>query len=382
MSYSETVKSKKTSNSSSRKSRYTSLSRKLGYTSLSRTSGRFKRNAVRLRHGIFSLMTFNVEIFLNLYIIEMDGTVVSRAIPDKQKIQNFKRLFNDIDIACIQETAIAQPNYTFNSINTDTNTSIPIKPFDPIENNILKKKSICQSHPLAWQKSKYIYGEPSYLANAIYANNSIKCSVDKSNIINTQGLNRCYTSLQIMVNDKPIKIVSVHLIGGRFDDIAAIEDDVYSNEKLNQLKKIMEIDPDIICGDFNTKLNKDEQTELYFNMLMTIGEHSDMTELDIQQYKERWDRWIYIDYINNYLEGLGYESVYKNGTNIVDTNSYGGVVDMIYYKKNKLILIPNSVEIVGSNATSVMIKNVNRAQQIYTPILSDHFPIKAEFQVL
>jgi exonuclease III len=327
-------------------------------------------------------MTFNVEIFLNLYIIEMDGTVVSRAIPDKQKIQNFKRLFNDIDIACIQETAIAQPNYTFNSINTDTNTSIPIKPFDPIENNILKKKSICQSHPLAWQKSKYIYGEPSYLANAIYANNSIKCSVDKSNIINTQGLNRCYTSLQIMVNDKPIKIVSVHLIGGRFDDIAAIEDDVYSNEKLNQLKKIMEIDPDIICGDFNTKLNKDEQTELYFNMLMTIGEHSDMTELDIQQYKERWDRWIYIDYINNYLEGLGYESVYKNGTNIVDTNSYGGVVDMIYYKKNKLILIPNSVEIVGSNATSVMIKNVNRAQQIYTPILSDHFPIKAEFQVL
>ena len=379
MSYSEIAQTKKYSSYPSRKSRYTSLSRK---SRISRTSGRFKRNAIRLRRGIFSLMTFNVEIFLNLYMIEMNGTEVSKVIPDKQKIKNFKRLFDNIDIACIQETAIGMPDYTFNSINTDTNTSIQIKPFDPIENNILKKKSICQSHPLAWQKSKYIYGEPSYLANAIYANNSIRCSKDKSDNINMKGLNRCYTSLEIMINDKPIKIANVHLIGGRFDDIAAIEDDAYSYEKLNQLQKVIEIDPDIICGDFNTKLNKDEQTELYFNMLMTIGEHADMTELDIQQYKERWDRWIYIDSINNYLENLGYESVYKNGTNIVDTNSYGGVVDMIYYKKNKLILIPKSVEIVGSNDTSVMVKNVSKGQQHYTPILSDHFPIKVEFQVL
>jgi len=336
----------------------------------------------KLQYGVFSLMTFNVEIFLNLYTIKMDANVVTCAIPDKLKIKNFKKLFDNIDIACIQEIAIDQPNYTFNSIDTDTNKSIQISPLDPIENNIFKKKSVCQSHPLTWQKSMYIYGEPSYLANAIYVKDSIICSTDKSDIINTKGLNRCYTSLEVMINDKPIKIANVHLIGGRFDDIAAIEDDAYSYEKLNQLQKVMEIDPDIICGDFNTKLNKDDQTESYFNMLMSIGDNTYMTELDIQKYKERWDRWIYIDSINNYLEELGYESVYKNGTSISDTNSYGGIVDMIYYKKNKLNLIPNSVEIVGNDETSVMIQNSRVSQQRYTPILSDHFPIKAEFQVL
>ena len=333
----------------------------------------------------FSLMTFNVELFLNLYTFVKNEVTnkITSATPDIQKIADFNKLFSNIDVACIQEAAIAFTGYTFKSTFPHR-----ISHIDPIENKTFKKKTECQSHELVWDKSTYIYGKPSYLANAIYVKDGIQCSeyINTLNIINTEReglLNRCYTSLDIVVDGKQIKIVSVHLTGGRFDDKKAILDEDASNEKLKQLTKVLEINPDIICGDFNTKLKKDIRTDDYFNTLMKeqidVCLKSKMFKPDEELCKERWDRWIYIDPINTYLTSNGYNSVYGTDS-IIDTNSYGGVVDMIYYKTNKLELVPMSVEIVGKS--SVMTPIDGGIEQLYTPILSDHYPIKAKFKVL
>lgn len=328
-------------------------------------------NKERLDQGIFSLMTFNVELFLNLYNFSFDDKMIIDVQPNENKKSKFQKLFNDIDVACIQETVISAPE-----------TKYPLFK-DPIENELLKQKSICQSHLLDWPRSQMLYGNPSYLANAIYVSNEIEASEESQSIqINKSGLERCFTSVIIQVLGKPIKIATVHLVGGRFDDILAIQSDSYVEEKENQLKSVVNEDPDIICGDFNTKLrmpNIIENTDKYFMSLIK----PDISQEEIRNLKERWEKWIYMDRINSYLNQNGYQSVYVNGnddliTNIQDTSAYGAIVDMIYYKPEKLYLVPESVAIVGQE--EVMEKKPSSG--LYSPILSDHFPVKVEFQVL
>jgi endonuclease/exonuclease/phosphatase family metal-dependent hydrolase len=328
-------------------------------------------NKERLQKQIFSLMTFNVELFLNLYNFSFDDKMIIDVQPNENKMSKFQKLFNDIDVACIQETVISAPD-----------TKYPLFK-DPIENEFLKQKSICQSHLLDWPRSQMLYGNPSYLANAIYVSNEIEASEESQSIqINKSGLERCFTSVIIQVLGKPIKIATVHLVGGRFDDILAIQSDSYVEEKENQLKSVVNEDPDIICGDFNTKLrmpNIIENTDKYFMSLIK----PDISQEEIRNLKERWEKWIYMDRINSYLNQNGYQSVYVNEnddliTNIQDTSAYGAIVDMIYYKPEKLSLVPESVAIVGQE--EVMEKKPGSG--LYTPILSDHFPVKVEFQVL
>jgi endonuclease/exonuclease/phosphatase family metal-dependent hydrolase len=328
-------------------------------------------NKERLDQGIFSLMTFNVELFLNLYNFSFDDKMIIDVQPNENKMVEFKNLFNDIDVACIQETVISQPDSQYPLFK------------DPIENKFLKQKFICQSHLLDWPRSQFLYGTPSYLANAIYVSKEIENIGEvQSTQINNTGLERCFTCVIINVLDKPIKIATVHLVGGRFDDILAIQSDSYIEEKETQLKSVVNEDPDIICGDFNTKLrmpNIIESTDKYFMSLIK----PDISQEEIRILKERWEKWIYMDRINLYLNQNGYQSVYVNKdgeliTDIKDTSVYGAIVDMIYYKPEKLSLVSGSVSIVGEQ--EVMEKKPSSS--LYIPILSDHFPVKAEFRVL
>jgi mRNA deadenylase 3'-5' endonuclease subunit Ccr4 len=233
-----------------------------------------------------------------------------------------------------------------------------------------------------------LYGDPSYLANAIYVSNKLQTlpkDSNKPNKINERGLERCFSMSVVQLNGKPIKIVSVHLIGGRFDDIEAIQDESYYTEKLNQIKQVVSNNPDIICGDFNTKFRTPEitdNTNKYFNTILEKIIGHPISEKARKTYESRWDKWIYMDSIHEYLTQNGYKSVYYSDSgelqiHISDTSAFGGIVDMIYYKSDTLAIKPNSVEVVGDGI--VMEKNFS---QIYRPLLSDHFPIKATFELV
>ena len=47
-------------------------------------------------------------------------------------------------------------------------------------------------------------------------------------------------------------------------------------------------------------------------------------------------------------------------------------------KKDKLLLVPGSVSVVGEG----IVMEKNEGSNIFTPILSDHYPVKAEFKVI
>lgn len=334
-----------------------------------------KKGGSKLEEGFFTLMTFNVEVFLKLYDYTIkDNKIVTCVSENIRKIRDFKNLFNDIDIACLQETDVPDmlpyPIFT----NPLENDKIP-----PILN--LEKKSICKSEELNWSELTFMYGTTSFLANAIYVASNITTKEHHDGKINSVGVERCYSSVTVEINGKDVIIASVHLVGGRFDDKTAIEED--TNEKLNEVTKVVEqVNPDIICGDFNTKIRTPyvrESTDNYFRSLLTEG----ITEEKIAEYKERWDKWIYIDDIERYLIRNGYKLAYydSNGNvipELTDTSAYGGIVDMIYYKTDKLSLVDGSVNVVGEGIVMERKPGTN----MYTPILSDHFPVKAEFKVI
>lgn len=328
----------------------------------------------KLEQGIFSLMTFNVEVFLNLYNYNIkENKIITCVNENTEKIKNFKNLFNGIDIVCLQETDLPgrEPYPIFKN---------PLEN-DEIPKLNLEKKSICKSEELDWNKLTFVYGTPSYLANAIYVASDITTKEPHNGKINSVGVERCFSSVTIEINGKNIIIASVHLVGGRFDDKKAIEED--TNEKLNEVTKVVEqVNPDIICGDFNTKIRRDtvtENTDNYFHSLLPEG----LSKKEINEYKKRWDKWIYIDEIENYLSNNGYKLAYydSNGNvipELTDTSAYGGIVDMIYYKPEKLSVVEGSVSIVGEE----IVMEKNPGTNMYTPLLSDHFPVKAEFKVI
>ena len=90
--------------------------------------------------------------------------------------------------------------------------------------------------------------------------------------------------------------------------------------------------------------------------------------------KSRWSKWINIDEYDALLKQHGYESIYSDLFSNKDTSAYGGIVDYIYYKPSKLRL--NSSKIYDDKG--VMEKTGTK----YKPVLSDHFPVVANFTVI
>lgn len=336
-----------------------------------------KNGGGNLLDGYFTLMTFNVEIFLNLYnYIIKDNKIITCVNENIDKIKKFKNLFIDIDVACLQE------------VDKPSDPPYPIFK-NPLESDVLPQlnltqKSICASEPLDWSRATIMYGIPSYLANAVYVSSDIKTEESQENLINTFGVERCYSSVTIIINGKQVKIASVHLIGGRFDDKEAIQKEDFNIEKLNQIRKVVdEENPDIICGDFNTKIKTEIAENNSNNYLQKLMQELNIPLEKQSEYQKKWDEWIYVDNIHNYLISKGYLSVYFNNDNvfessITDTSVYGGIVDMIYYKKDKLLLTPGSVSVVGEG----IVMEKNEGSNTYTSILSDHYPVKAEFKVI
>uniref|UniRef100_A0A6C0HHC8 Endonuclease/exonuclease/phosphatase domain-containing protein n=1 Tax=viral metagenome TaxID=1070528 RepID=A0A6C0HHC8_9ZZZZ len=352
-------------------------------------NGNKTKKHIQTEPNELTVMSFNVELFLNLYDFTVKDDIIESAEIVQSKLKRFKKLFANVDIACLQETYIPGVG-----VSMSDNTK-ELRMFDTRLRH-LKIQDICRSHILDWENSIYLYGDPSYLANAIYISDRVKTlpkikTVDNetSHKINKKGLERCYSIATVQVSGQHIKIVSVHLIGGRFDDAEAILDDTYYMEKLNQIKEVVSsASPDIICGDFNTKIRTPEivvNNDEYFESILAKMHQDTITPTSKTLYKTRWDKWIYMDDIHKYLKESGYKSVYYSGnkndildTSITDTSAFGGIVDMIYYKSDSLTMKPHSLSIVGDSV--VMKKKLDT--RIYTPVLSDHFPVKVSFEII
>ena len=327
----------------------------------------------------FTVMTFNVELFLNLYDFSMSGNTITSAAIIPSKMADFNNLFENIDIACIQETYIPDTKDTANGLRIFDNTI-----------NHLQISHICKSHILDWNNATYLCGDPSYLANAVYVSDTLGSIPKKkrkkrpdadAHKINKNGLDRCFSISTIRISNKPCTVISVHLIGGRFDDIEAITNPAFSEEKINQVKQIVSMSPDIICGDFNTKIRTpmtETNTDVYFQTI--LSSMGNISKAKQKEYKRLWEKWIYMDDIHTYLTDQGYKSVYYSpdgslNTSITDTSAFGGIVDMIYYKSTSIELV-GTAEIVGKDT---VMSSPTDSNMYYTPLLSDHYPVKATF---
>jgi endonuclease/exonuclease/phosphatase family metal-dependent hydrolase len=371
-----------------------------------------------------NVMTFNVELFLNMYRFTMTGNSVQNATILPERVAAFCELFEGVDVACLQETYI--------STDSDSDTQ-PQRcsryPWNATLGacNGLRRVHSGKSHILNWANATYLYGTPSYLANSVYVSDRFSVipgapddamneHSDASCKINNAGLDRGYSLASVLVDGTPVKIVSVHLIGGRYDDIEALQNESFRNEKTAQISHIIQLQPDIICGDFNTKIKTEhiaESTDAYFEHIYSCSDIS--PDVPKAEYKAIWDKWIYMDSIHALLSESGYRSVYSvihsmllpshsaDSTNtsassalqcscartsehvgecirtdITDTCMFGGIVDMIYYKPSRVQLVENSVQ---SMDASVMEKQPPTSAKMFRPILSDHFPVKASFVI-
>jgi endonuclease/exonuclease/phosphatase family metal-dependent hydrolase len=373
-----------------------------------------KKSSKKAAPQIFKVMTFNVEVFLNLVkdgyptnmtVTETDVKLAAAfskflssgsedGVPQDKlmKWREFKNLFDGIDIACIQEDAI---------VDTDRNY------IDLIGH--LKMASYCKSHNFYWPVTRKLFGETGYLANSVYINPTTvsfnpSALRPSTQLTNANGLTikskekdkefqRCWAFSKLIVGGKAVTVASIHLSGGRDDDIQSLSEDNY----LIKFKQILELinkeNPMIICGDLNTKLpsqsplNIAKDDAYFLGLPMTVKDfflHKDKkkknptirqlmslisskSESDSLSLEDKWKIWLYG------LHGLflekGYVPAYAE--NVVPiTSVFGGTVDMVYFKKGH-----------GLSVTNVETKEafMTAADGKMQKYLSDHLPVVVTF---
>ncbi len=324
----------------------------------------------------FKIGTWNKELGLQLYNYK-NIDEKKEIVRDETKYKNFLKIIKKFDILCFQEDVIPNPNLTLGKL---------IKGAESI------------SHKLEWVKSNEIYNPtgtvPTYLANSIYTSELFAGGINnlKSNtkLISFPGIEtRSVVVYCTPINEKipfSMVIANTHLSGGRYEDELVLKEILfgsYINYKYLEVKKIIELNPDIITGDFNAKfLNPD-----YPELINKINAHRDdilkkinnnlgelETDLKLNHTQQlQWEDWIWITRIDLLLKANGYTNAYTTN-DILDTNSFLGACDVIYYKTNIFNQIGKATII---NNPVVMEYNDNQ----YIPVLSDHFPIQVELEI-
>jgi hypothetical protein len=404
--------------------------------------GRKKMSVTRRKQSggdlTFTVMTFNVESWNTLIKTQDEREKFVTFMTDPGMIegpknwQATKDIFMSADIICVQEDALIKDGEAFKSFISQIGDH--------------KQVASCQSHDFYWPNNIKLYGPGSKLANSIYSvkekvgveSPSIEAQLKNDFTINTaQTFERCWAISKIEVEPgTEITVASIHLSGGRQDDMSSLVGDNFII-KIRQIKELVtkNSDLDIFCLDSNTKLRKDFDTmkstvdvkmdanqtskeDKYFmelsisvkdmlenkNMLdnalylglegssetvppNTIpiqrvydlivkkleGDETDMADWTKITLKQKWYIWMYgLDhFIKEYLK---FQSVYDiAGVTIEDTTIYGGTVDGIYYKADKVT--PSKVEFVEG-----VIDSTGKSPP-YSKILSDHRPVKATFAV-
>jgi exonuclease III len=334
-----------------------------------------------------NLMTFNIEGFGFFFTPFRDETgnpgSYDSAILNMEKYERFLSILEQktVDVLCLQETAIKEDGYS-NPRMTEIYKMIGDR--DKMNGIIgnLHQSAICKSHKFTWKKNMHYYGNDSYIANSIYVKNTLKTNpIDGERIISSNSYGmlspesspRCFANIQVYLDGIPIHIATVHLLGGRFDDKTAFHSmESMIQEKIYQLNQVISHNPDIICGDFNTKLNMTpEQIESYLNFMITDESEKERIKYEIKNFEQ----WIVMDIYHQILLQNGYKSIYDDmQINQKDTSVYGGIVDYIYYKPSKLKLVKDSAEIMDE-----FLGEKERGRYNQTNALSDHSPVFASF---
>lgn len=378
----------------------------------------------------FTLMTFNVEsygylfdypITSDLKMVDENGKMVDSSVKtlnfsnfqdaklDTDKMDRFKTQFSGVNVACLQETVIKTPKHIrgeLGEINDIVGTTDNFNPNNDGEIRLskkpLKQVAACHSHMFTWPRNKLFYGEGSRIANAIYVSDKVKAAspgnidiTKNSGVAEKNSIPRCSAMTDITIDGKVVKVATVHLIGGRFEDEDYFLGDDEKRAKLieekkQQLQSVIEFKPDIICGDFNTKLNP-------VNATANTKQNYVMEELNKyarnfytkKNPPENLDKivkeWLLMDEYNALLNAAGYESVYTTYPE-QETSAYGGVVDFIYYKKDRLTL-NGSATIIDSVLGDYVPTIENGVPREKLPLLkyvnglSDHAPVKATFTI-
>jgi len=129
---------------------------------------------------------------------------------------------------------------------------------------------------------------------------------------------RCATSISI----KGIKLVNLHLCGGRFDYNKYQEQ--LDTKKCQIQRSIDSLQPDLIVGDFNSEAEF-EQLEAY----------------DFYQELNPTQQQTFMQYLTSHyqpLSGNNFQTAYRRDQ-VGSTTSFGNTVDWIYYKPNRLVPI-------------------------------------------
>lgn len=362
----------------------------------------------------FTLMTFNIESWLNMIspastdeetealknaFTQFLENPVSTAYP---KWQALKDLFCDVDILCIQEDAL---------LGTSEETNGYQKNFIKKIGN-LNLVASCMSHPYTWPNIVGLYYPGSKLSNTIYSkydaipNLSVpaqlttdlqtivhpRCWAVSQLKIHVQSATRGDTIFNIIKKPVSVKVATIHLSGGRFDDITSLS----GNNYIIKIRQIIELiyreKPDIICGDFNTKIVPPEVDNYFLGLPVDHGDETPripvLADFYVSIYDhiiqgiplpnisilDKWQIWMYgLDYIfkdprlAERITTVPYVSVFDNGS-AKDTTIFGGTVDNIYYNPRRLNCVSNTV------VDGVILPGQR--------ILSDHAPVKATFSLI
>jgi hypothetical protein len=405
--------------------------------------GRKKMTVTRRKQSggdpTFTVMTFNVESWNTLIKTQEEREDFVKFMNDPGTIEGpekwkaTKDIFMSADIICVQEDALVKDGGAFKSFISQIGDR--------------KQVASCQTHDFYWPNNITLYGPGSKLANSIYSKfdkeigseiASIEAQLKDDFTINTaQTFERCWAISKIQIEPgSEITVASIHLSGGRQDDMSSLVGDNFII-KIRQIKELVIKNPDldIFCLDSNTKLRKDfdsmkspvdvkmddnqtSKEDKYFmelsisvkdilenkNMLdsplylgleassetapeNTIpihrvyeliakkleGDETEMADWKKITLKQKWYIWMYgLDhFIKEYLK---FQSVYDiDGVTIEDTTIYGGTVDGIYYKADKVTA--SKVEFVEG------VIDFSKEKPLERKILSDHRPVKATFAV-
>ena len=412
-------------------------------TKLKKRNSRKNKRIVKMRGGNkteFTLMTFNVELFgylptypeknlitNNNSVKTPDFSKYQELTIDDAKVRKFEELFKDVDIACLQESVIKKPDHKYEEIEkindyVGTTSSKNEPNYDGVINGLVHVDS-CKSHNLTWPRSTAFYGEGSKIANSIYVKTEYSRDQVKSNyyltrnygVADATSIPRCFAMTELNINDNKIKVATVHLIGGRFEDERYFlgdqnQRDMLIEEKKHQLKSVIELEADIICGDFNTKLsNSPSLPPTVFSSINNVTPSKETETLpnitdELIKYAKTFykndsvpenledlvKKWLFMDEYHALLSSYDYNSVYTEYPEN-ETSAYGGVVDFIYYKRDKLSVVGKATivnSVLGEYVPDVKVSSENEKVKRedlqglkYVNGLSDHAPVKATFSI-
>ncbi len=191
------------------------------------------------------------------------------------------------------------------------------------------------------------------MSNNILMNKNSTLEKISSEAISLKGMGRVYRCCSIIIvklGNVEIKIANVHLSGGRYDD-QQFNNELYSSIKNEQMQQVINANPDIIVGDFNSYFLNDDIDSL-------------LTEYYIyQQAIQRNLKNEYIKWATSVHQILLDSNYIPANLNVGDTTMFGGTVDWIYYNNNdnkfKSIKVEKHLAMTGTKPP-------------YTPVISDH----------